>query len=310
MSISPALPAWRRILIHLLLAIFVANAANKFFIGDLEFELEHQFYTTIFAFEGQAPDQYRLLPLMGIKAVWAGLKTLRPATPFNHAVLVFNFFCAFLIFELWFGMLRQFAASKRLTFHLLFALLYIYTLYTGWRPDTLGLLLICVLYTSRLPTVAGKQIASWWHLLGIMALSFSRTDIAVVYGIFFAAYYARRWWIRLILILFPFATQALLQFWLFKDATYYTKPIMIWDNLGMYYLAYNPASWLIAAAVLIFWKQLLHFFRRTYATFPVFWWLVLAYLGLVFVFGRINEYRLYLPFLPLMMMMDRHLKQA
>ncbi|MEM7039731.1 MAG: hypothetical protein AAF570_22345, partial [Bacteroidota bacterium] len=71
-------PVYIRLLFHALLAFFLANAANKFFVVDLEYEMENGFYARIFNFQGDAPDQYRILPLLP-------LKLLCDQLPFNHA---------------------------------------------------------------------------------------------------------------------------------------------------------------------------------------------------------------------------------
>lgn len=280
-----------RIIFHLLLAVFLANAANKFFIPNLEHELAHGFYQKIFEFRGEAPDQYRILPLLG-------LKVLNQFFPFNHAVLAFNFLAGFLCFELIYYLLGPLSRLKKLGFNVLLAGSYIYLQYTGWRPDTLGLLLLCLLVVLALKV---KAAAPKWVLLylGVIALAFSRADIALVYAVFLAIYGGNRIWIRLPLILIPPAVQLLLQFYIFPEADYYTKPVMILDNLSLFYLVRNPASWLILALILGFWSRIWEFFRQTYPQFKFLYFLLAFYFLLVFAVGRVNEYRLYMPFIPL-----------
>lgn len=296
----------RRIIFHILLALFVANAANRFFIPDLDFEKEHQFYEAIFEFSGQAPDQYRILPLLGIKFVRNGLQLIKPDTPINHAILVFNFFCAFLIFELFYFLAASWSVSKRIYFNLLFSILYIYTQYTGWRPDTLGLLLIATTFMAalvRYPDRWGVATA------GLIVLSFARSDIALIYAVFICFTFQKSLKFKWLLLLIPVLIQCYLQFYLFASATYYTKPLMLLDNLSGYYLAYNPATWLIIAGGVIFWSDLRAYLGRMYQAIPVLLWLFLAYLALVLVVGRINEYRLYLPFVPLWIWADQRINK-
>ena len=304
---------FKRLLFHLLLAVFVANAANKFFIGDLEYEEEHQFYERIFNFEGDAPDQYRILPLLAIKGLRAIGRLAVPDFAFHHAVLIFNFICAFLLFELSFRILTHLSRRRRFQVHLLFAILYIYTQYTGWRPDTLGLLLLCQLYVFGVLGMerAGKPnsfLYALFHLFAILLISFSRSDIAAIYALFAACYFLKSNFLRFCIISLPFVVQALLQFYWFADAQYYTKSVMLLDNLKGYYILRNPASWLIAAIVLLYFKSIVELLRNVYARFPVFVGLALLYVLLVFVLGRLNEYRLYLPFLPLIVYISAHWK--
>ncbi|MEM9917501.1 MAG: hypothetical protein AAF990_05360 [Bacteroidota bacterium] len=297
-----------RWLIHLLLAVFLANATNKFFIGDLDYERDHRFYEKIFAFEGEAPDQYRILPLLGIKAVRTVLRLGMADAPFNHAVLLFNFICGFLLFELFFYLLNHRPERDRYLFNFGFAILYIYTQYTGWRPDTLGLLIVgTALIAGLFKLRPGTPSWTIFATTGLLVLAFCRSDIAAIYAVFIAWTAIKGWPLRLALIGLPFAVQAFLQFYLFADATYYTKPVMIWDNLGGYHLAKNPATWLLAAFLLYNAKHLIHYIRASYRQVPVFYWLLAFYLVLVLFVGRLNEYRLYLPFLPLWMVVDNQL---
>ena len=293
---------FKRIVFHVLLATFVANAANRFFIPDLQFEEEHQFYEAIFNFEGQAPDQYRILPLLMIKTVRGALRLGRPSTPFNHGVLVFNFICGFLIFELLFGLLHYKDEARRIGFNILLAVGYIYTQYTGWRPDTLGLLFLCLLYVFWIDR---KKETVYLHLFFLLLLAFSRADIALIYGVFMGMTRVKNWAIRGLFVAIPIAVQMALQFYFFKEATYYTKPMMFWDNLVGYYLAYNPATWLILALVVWYFKEIKKYIAITYQKVPTFYWLLGGYLLLILVVGRLNEYRLYLPFIPLLILTDK-----
>jgi len=284
-----------RIVFHLLLAVFTANAANKFFISDLDFELTHHFYQNIFAFHGKAPDQYRILPLLLLKYLWKGLQVIRPGAPWNHAVLLFNFLSAFAVYEVFFLLGTAWSVRKRLMFNLMFAILFIYTLYTAYRPDTLCSLLICLLTL----VVWLRTSATAIHLLALTALAFTRADVALIYGVFWAFYCRKNWTYLLPGIIIPILIQVLLQKWIFPEAVYYTKPIMFWDNLGGFYLRYNPATYCIAATILLFWREISDFIRGNWKRHWVFFGLFIAYFALIFVFGRINEYRLYLPFVPL-----------
>lgn len=287
---------WIRLAFHGLLAFFLANAANKFFVADLEYELAHGFYARIFAGVGDAPDQYRLLPLIPLKAICDFL-------PFNHAVLVYNVAVGFLVLELFWWIMGGLPRRQKLLFQLLFAMGYIYCQYSGWRPDTLGLLAVAAAvvlppwWTVDRPATYGLRLLQTVLLL---ALAFSRTDIALVYGAFLAIYGTQSWAWRLTWLLAPVGVQLLLQLVLFPEASYYSKTVMLTDNLSGYFLVRHPATWLILAVLLVFGRHLRDFVRRTWR-FRWLYALLTGYLLLVLVIGRVNEWRLYLPFLPLLL---------
>lgn len=283
-----------RVIIHGLLAVFLANAANKFFVADLEYELEHGFYKAIFNFVGDAPDQYRVLPLIPLD--W-----LCDFLPFNHAVLVYNFIFTFVVLELFLFILRPMAQKKIFAVALLFVLGYNLCQFSGWRPDTMGLLFFATLLVLPLKlagNLLSRPAAQSLLTLGLIGLAFCRADVAMVYAFFLAIYQNSHWTVRMIWLMLPVGVQILLQFVLFPDATYYSKTVMVMDNLSGYYLLRHPATYLIVAVVLLWGKQIKEFIQASWK-YKWFYFALVGYLGLVFVIGRLNEYRLYLPFLPL-----------
>lgn len=294
----------KRLLYHVLLAVFIANAANKFFIPDLNFELQHQFYQRIFKGVGYAPDQYRILPLLGLDAVWSLLKWIRPGSPWNHAVLVFNFLCGLLVLEGFYRIAPFWNAYKRLVFNFLFASFYIYSQYTGWRPDTLGLLLMCIGYVWIWQRNPNRRLI--WSVPALLALSFSRSDVALIFALFQILYLEKNRRVGVVLLAIPVLTQLALQKIIFPNAPYYTHTVMILDNLSGFYLAYNPATWGLLAALLLFWKHIRQFCAWIYRQYPLLPGLLAMYVILVFIVGRINEYRLYLPFIPLLLYATAH----
>jgi hypothetical protein len=293
-----------RLIAHALLAIFVANAANKFFVVDLDHEEATRFYARIFMGQGDAPDQYRILPLLPLKLLCEGL-----SLPFHYAVLLYNMVFGFAVLELHWRLGKTLAPGTRWAMSFGLAMLYIYLQYTGWRPDTMGLLLLCALAALVIREVRDPSLR--WGLwgLGILLLSWSRADIALIYALFGTFYrsYNYAWFIPV-----PIASQILLQGYVFPQAAYYSKTVMLLDNLSGYYLVRNPATYLILAAMVAFWKPLRAFVADTFQKNRYFYLLMLGYLILVLVIGRLNEYRLYLPFLPLWLVIfhGRKLKQG
>ena len=281
-----------RLVVHVLLAAFLANAANKFFIIDLKSELNNGVYQKIFEGVGVAPDQYRILPLLPLKFLCQHLV-------FNHAVLIFNSVCAFLVFEFFWWFMGKVETQRKYIFQVLFAVTYIYSQFMGWRPDTLALLLVCC------ATLSGRQCLPegsvgrlLWATLGLIALSFSRADIGLVYGLFLGLYETRNWALRVLWATIPIAGQLFLQYYVYPDAVYYTEVVMLWDNLSGYYLIRHPVTYLIAAILLLFWRPMANFMRQNW-DYHWYFILCLAYFVLVLFVGRLNEYRLYLPLVPI-----------
>jgi hypothetical protein len=284
-----------RVLVHLMLAAFLANAANKFFVPDLE--ADESRYRLIFQFIGEAPDQYRILPLLPLKAlcsIWT----------WHTAVLVYNFALGFLCLEMFTPLLPWKGQHQRLAFSAVFSVAFIYLLYTGWRPDTLGLLLVCLavcLLALRMKEGPVKDMAI---TLVLIALAFSRAEIAMAYGFVLALQGRRRWAMAVLWVGMAAGVQLLLSKVVFPKAQYTTDTVMLKANLSGYYLVRNPATWLILAMCLIWWKALSTYLKTSWKKFFYFYLAALGYVLLVLVIGRVNEYRLYLPFLPLLLLLN------
>lgn len=279
-----------RLCCHALLAVLLAQAANKFFVVDLDYELTHGFYARIFDFRGDAPDQYRILPLLPLKWLCDWL-------PFNHAVLLYNGLLGLLALELQWRLGSRLSLAWRWGLSFGLAVLYIFLQYTGWRPDTMGLLVLAQGAALGLRDIRDSSLRYVFWGFMVTALSFSRADIALIFALFGTFYRKMSYaaWIPV-----PILVQLLLKWVIFPDAAYYTDVLMLRDNLRLYYLFRNPATFLIAGALVAFWRPISSFLRDTFRKNIYFYLLVIGYLGMVMVIGRVNEYRLYLPFIPLL----------
>jgi hypothetical protein len=288
-TLSSEVNKYLRLTCHVLLAVFVANAANKFFVADLEHEEVFGFYARIFQFIGDAPDQYRILPLLPLKLLCGYL-------PFNHGVLVYNSVFGFVVLELLWRMTNKLTTTWRWAVGFGYAILYIFLQYTGWRPDTMGLMAICLGAALILRELRDASLRGILFAFAVVLLSFSRADIALIFALFATFYRSRAY---ALLIPIPIVLQVLLREVIFPDAVYYATVIMLKDNLRLYYLLRNPATYLILATIVAFYRPIVDFVKRTYKINAYFYLLLVGYFLLTMVVGRINEYRLYLPFLPL-----------
>ncbi|MFM2375283.1 MAG: hypothetical protein RLZZ165_380 [Bacteroidota bacterium] len=282
------------------LAAFLANAANKFFVADLDHELQYGFYARIFDFQGDAPDQYRILPLLP-------LKLLCRFFPFNHSVLIYNLVFGFIVLELLWQMSSGFELRTRHGLSFGLSVLYIFMQYTGWRPDTMGLLCLSFAAAWSLRFLKASDGKLLLYGLSVLLLSGSRADIALVYALF-ATFYCGR--LYAIWIPMPVIVQVLMQEVIFPSTQYYSKVFMLWDNLRLHYLLYNPATCLALAALVAFWNPIVHFVRRTSGRSLYFYILATGYFLLVLVIGRVNEYRLYLPLVPILLIIAHESRHA
>lgn len=305
--VSHTATIWR-LAVHALLACFLANAANKFFVADLDYEAAHGFYARIFDFHGDAPDQYRILPLLPLKYLCQHL-------PFNTAVLAYNLVFGFLGLELLWRMTPRLSTQGRYTISVVLAGTYSYAQYTGWRPDTMGLFCLAACTAWVAWHLRDRTLREGLLLVLVLALAFARADVALALAALLAAYHVRTMALRLLLPILPVLVQALLQWQLFPEAQYYTQTVMLWDNLGGYYLLRHPATYLLLALLMVYGRPLRAFVRQLWRRYPIVCGILLAYLGLVLVVGRLNEYRLYLPFVPFLLaywneFRPRHEKEA
>ena len=289
-----------RWLAHALLAIFLANAANKFFIADLDYELAHGFYARIFQFHGDAPDQYRILPLLPLKYLCLWM-------PFNTAVLLYNAVFGWIALELLWRLSRGLELRLRWACGFGLAILYIFLQYTGWRPDTMGLLVVCLVAALILREMRDPLLRFGLYGLCIAVLCLCRADIALMYALFGTFHLKRSY---AVFIPLPIFAQILLQEWIFPDAQYYSKVWMLWDNVQAHYLLHHPATYLLAAAILVFWQPIKRFVKDTFRKNYYFYLLMIGYGILILFIGRLNEYRLYLPFLPLLLLIAHGRKSS
>lgn len=281
-----------RLLGHALLACALAMAANKFFIVNLEHELANGFYAKIFALHGEAPDQYRILPLLPLALLCKWL-------PFNHAVLLYNVVFGFAALELQWRLVPARWQAHRWALAFALAILYIFFQYTGWRPDTMGLYVLSCAAALALRDLRDRSLRWAAYGLAIVAMSLSRADMALIFALF-ATFHQNRSYAAFIPI--PIIAQTALQRWIFPDARYYTKVFMLMDNLGGKYLLNHPGTYLILAALVVFHRPVWDFVRATIRENYYFYLLLAGYLLMVLLIGRLNEYRLYMPFIPLLLL--------
>ena len=180
---------YRRWVFHGLLAYFTANAGLKFFLASLDSIVGRAFILRVFEFTGNAPDQYRILPFLGLKWTWQLWQLIVPGAELEKAILIFNTLFGWFVYEGFFRLNSNWTESRRLRFNFLFAVLYAYWLFQGWRPETLGFFAVCL----GNALLWQRRAAPVWCWLALLVLAFCRADTALVYALFYGAWARRPW---------------------------------------------------------------------------------------------------------------------
>lgn len=283
------------------------------------------FYQRLTAFSGDAPDQFRLLPWLVLGGIQKVGVSVLSGWPFKFSLLIFWLVSAFGCFEMgWFFLKKPTPGpstegrgamdSKRnfplssgegpgvgfpqniLIFNGLFAILHPLTQVFGWKPDTLFCHFFCL---AAACFFFEKRVVAGAISLGLLA--FCRADVALFYGLFVAIYGGLNWPVRALVVGFPIVVQLVLQRVVFPDAHYYVNWFQLPENLKCWRLFIHPFTWLIMAAGLIFRKEIQSFFNKNGLRWRWAFWLMAGWIVLVFVVARVNEWRLFWPFLPLLM---------
>jgi len=289
-------PGVRRVAFHLLLAVFVARANDEHFRSFIDWEGARGFYRAILTLQGHAPDQYRILPLLP-------LRLLEHWMSFRYAVLALNLVALFLCLELFWWTLAHRPPRQRVLVSLLFAALAHFTLYPGWRPDTSALLALCALSLAPLRALPPSRRRDALLVGGITMLSFARADVALVYGIFLQSGRRAAGWARALVLLAPLAVQLLLARVVFPQATTYARIWALGDNLSPRTVE-TATTFLLLALLLASWESARRWLGEVARNDRPLALACLVLFAAVLCFGRVNEYRLFLPLLPMLLVAD------
>jgi len=101
--------------------------------------------------------------------------------------------------------------------------------------------------------------------------------------------------------------QGLLQWLIFPEAEYFSDVVMVQDNLSGRFLIASPLTWLFAGLALLFLPQIRTISRFAWQRYRITAVAVLGYVLTLFIVARPNEYRLFLPMLPVILLLQQHL---
>ena len=280
-----------------LMAIFSSYASYLIFYAHPS--LDFDFYLQIMNFTGAAPDQYRILPYLVFKALYQALGS--DGRAIKISILLYNVIFVYGVLAL----IESFAKvpTQKLKFNLqtLFVVIYPLFMFTGWRPTTSFIVFVTMLFVCVMQRQNKTVLHHLSALLLIVILSFCRADSAAFLAGFYWLFEKKvPTWSKVILVIVPFVAQFILQKVCFTESQYYIKTFMLIDNFKLYYFAINPCTYLLAGIILLKWKTLCQGIQFFWAKHKLFLLMCLAYLGVIFLIGRPNELRLYLPYYPVL----------
>tara|TARA_B110000444_G_C18572254_1_gene469934 strand:- start:232 stop:606 length:375 start_codon:yes stop_codon:yes gene_type:complete len=109
-------------------------------------------------------------------------------------------------------------------------------------------------------------------------------------------------WEKFIVVGIPIIVQLLLSNTIYPGAKYYSELIMVTDNLSLLYFINNPTTYLLAALAIFYWERIRELVTHLHAENRFVLIIIAGYILTVFVIGRPNEYRLFLPLLPVILL--------
>jgi hypothetical protein len=291
---------------YLFASVFAALASYRMHIEGLE-EGVFPIFQALIEMEGRAPDQYRILPYLLIQAIRELLQIVigQEITP-KYPVIIFDalFLCLSCLL-----LKRIFTSINVFPVTLVLLLIYPYLMFDGYRPVESFILFLCVTITAVL-VLADRKYRPM-KFLGLLAvLSFTRADVALLMALAGLAFLPMALWQRTVAIAIPLAVQWVLSCVLFPDAEYFSTVVMLADNFSGRFLFASPVTYLLIATAVAAHRQIKEFFTFTWQRHRSVLLLLLAYGAVLLVIARPNEYRLFLPMLPIVLILLSEKNQA
>jgi hypothetical protein len=289
----------------LLAAAFSAWASYRIHVLPIE-DMALPILAQIVDLQGRAPDQYRVLPYLLIGALhflqefFAGA----PST-LRYPVLVFDCVSLFAASTM---LRRLLPANSALHFSLALLLLYPYLMFDGYRPISAFILFLSVLAVLSMKELGSANTASAWrYLLLVLLLSASRADVALMIAAAGLGLARPGVLVSITSLAIPLLMQGLLQWLIFPEAEYFSAVVMVQDNLSGRFLFASPLTWLLAGLALLYLQQIRTISCFAWRCYRVTAVVVLGYVLTLFIVARPNEYRLFLPMLPVILLLQQHL---
>ena len=178
------------------------------------------------------------------------------------------------------------------------ALIYPFIMFDGVRSIASFIFFMScfLLFISKSSFLVGRRELFYSTLV---AFSFTRADVAILVGLVAAHHMHYRIPEKLIVAAVPILAQILLMQYIFPSAEYFSEVLMFRDNISAVYIVGNPVTYLILGSVIGYWNKFSDFLAAVseHHRFPLI--LCIGYIATILLVGRINEFRLFLPLLPI-----------
>ncbi|MFP6827418.1 MAG: hypothetical protein VB977_15085, partial [Pseudohongiellaceae bacterium] len=135
----------------------------------------------------------------------------------------------------------------------------------------------------------------------IFLMSFTRADVAILFAVSALGLANASMLLKICVAIVPLVVQVLLSTMIFSDAEYFSQLVMISDNLSLRFLASSPLTYFLIALLVGYWPSIINFIKQAAKTHVFVLVAMCGYVVTLFVIARLNEYRLFLPFLPLVL---------
>jgi len=252
---------------------------------------------------GRAPDQYRVLPyfIIGLLTDLIGTFTSSSGSDLlSTRISIITFDAAFLAASL-LVLRHYFSSARSLIFITTLLILFPFLMYGGYRPISSFILLLATALTVILRDHDDSEpssVAAYFLLLGLMCLT--RADIALMFALLGLTLSMPNW-LKALAIMLPLIAQYLLSEVVFPEAVYFSPVVMLLDNLSLRFFITSPLTYLWLGLGVVFFRQITAFLRACWQQYRPILLILLAYCGVLFVIARPNEYRLFLPMLPVVL---------
>lgn len=283
----------------LIAAMFASWASYRIHILSIE-EFALPILDSVMNLQGRAPDQYRVLPYLLIRGIY-GISELVPANIYGLRIPILIFDTLSLTLAA-ITLRTTFPKATNQYFVWCLFLIYPYLQFDGYRPISAFILLISIV-SIRAIMVARIQggANTIWVLLAVLTLSFTRADVALLYSAVFVGATTAKWSIKAVVLATPLLAQLLLTQVLFPNAEYFSAVVMLAENLRGGMLLGSPLSYLVLAMLLLYRNEILLFCTKLFKELPIVAVALAGYVALLFIIAMPNEYRLFLPLLPIVL---------
>jgi len=287
----------------LLAAIFSAWASYLIHVIPIE-EPSLPILEALIDFSGRAPDQYRVVPYILIGVIRDAVNLLPGIdVELRYPMLIFDSLFLFLSVL---ALRKHFSdvGGQGITWYLL--LVYPFLMFDSYRPTASFVLFLAIQIVVFMHNANAGRKNAWPVLTGLIVLmSFTRADVAFLFAVSALGLGNASTVVKAAIAVIPLVVQLLLGKVIFAEAEYFSQLIMLSDNLSLRFLMSSPLTYLLLGLLMFYWNSVFSFVKRTVQSHTLVFLAMAGYVLTLLVIARPNEYRLFLPFLPLILWLLR-----